>query len=63
MLCVFADSEYMLAHAFSIYLWFAWLREEIEKREKCEREYEKREKDEKYSKFERLLGLREREEK
>jgi hypothetical protein len=41
-------------------LWYAWLREEIEMREKGEREYEKKEKDDKYSRFERLVGIREK---
>jgi hypothetical protein len=53
----------MLLFVFWKRNWYAWLIGEIEKRKMCEREYEKREKDEKYSRFERLLGLKEREEK
>jgi len=34
------------------------LREEVEKRERGEREYKKRERDEKYSRFEVLFGLK-----
>jgi hypothetical protein len=39
------------------------LREEIEKRERSKKEFEKREKDEKYNRIDVLFGIREREKK
>jgi hypothetical protein len=40
-----------------------WFREEIEKRERSKKEFEKREKDEKYNRIDVLFGIREREKK